>query len=141
MASDAAPSGSRLAGLMEFVRFVATGSIAAISNLIARYLLDFFLVFEVAVVFAYIVGMVVAFILFQKVIFGDPQTPLGRRIFRFCVVNALGAFLALVVSSAMARIILPALGWTFHPAEVAHFVGVAVPAFTSYFLHKHYTFR
>lgn len=141
MAPDATPPNSRLAGLFEFIRFVATGSIAAISNLIARYLLDFFLVFEVAVVLAYIVGMVVAFILFQKVIFGDPQTPLSRRIFRFCVVNALGAFLALAVSSAMARIVLPAAGWTFHPAELAHFVGVAVPAFTSYFLHKHYTFK
>lgn len=130
-----------MASLMEFVRFVATGSIAAISNLVARYLLDFFLVFEVAVVLAYLVGMVVAFILFQKVIFGDPQTPLRRRVFRFCVVNALGAFLALAVSSLMARIILPAMNWTFHPAELAHFIGVAIPAFTSYFLHKNYTFK
>ena len=141
MAGSATPPGTRFAGLMEFVRFVATGSIAAVSNLVARYLLDFFLVFEVAVVLAYLVGMVVAFILFQKVIFGDPQTPLRRRVFRFCVVNALGAFLALVVSSLMARVVLPAMSWTFHPAEVAHFVGVAVPAFTSYFLHKHYTFK
>ena len=40
----------------------------------------------------------------------------------------------------MARLVLPAIDWDFHPFEIAHFVGVAAPAISSYFLHKHYTF-
>jgi len=129
------------AGLIEFVRFLATGSIAAITNLVVRYLLDFVMPFELAVILAYIAGMVVAFLLFQKVIFGDPDTPLRRRLIRFTQVNLIGMALAWIISTTLARFLLPAVGWTFHPFEVAHSVGVAAPAFSSYFLHKFYTFR
>jgi putative flippase GtrA len=48
--------------------------------------------------------------------------------------------LAWAVSTVMARIVLPATGWTWQPFEVAHFCGVATPAISSYFLHKYYTF-
>jgi putative flippase GtrA len=40
----------------------------------------------------------------------------------------------------MARLVLPAIDWQYHPFEVAHLVGVAAPAISSYFLHKRYTF-
>jgi len=136
-----AVSGAGRAGLIEFVRFVATGSIAAITNLVVRYLLDFVMPFELAVILAYIAGMVVAFLLFQKVIFGDPDTPLRRRLIRFTQVNLIGMALAWIISTTLARFLLPAVGWTLHPFEVAHFIGVAAPAFSSYFLHKFYTFR
>jgi putative flippase GtrA len=128
-------------GLAQFIAFVATGSLAAITNLVARYLLDFAMPFELAVVLAYMAGMVVAFVLFQRMIFGNPGTPLRRRIVRFCQVNMLGLALAWTVSTLMARSVLPAMNWTFHPFEVAHFVGVAAPTFSSYFLHRFYTYR
>jgi putative flippase GtrA len=126
--------------LIEFVRFIAIGGLAALVNLISRYLLDFVMPFEAAVVLAYMVGMVFAFFLFQKLIFGGSGGLKSRRVIRFVQVNLLGAGLAWAVSSLMARVVLPALGWDFHPFEVAHFVGVAAPAISSYFLHKHYTF-
>ncbi len=131
----------RGAGLVEFIRFVATGSIAAIANLVSRYLLNFLMPFEWAVPLAWIVGMVVAFLLFQRVIFGNPGTPLRRRIIRFTQVNILGGALAWAISVVLANWFLPLIGWTFQPLELAHIVGVGVPAFTSYFLHKFYTFR
>ncbi|MEP7210312.1 MAG: GtrA family protein [Alphaproteobacteria bacterium] len=136
-----APRSRGMAGLMEFVRFVATGSIAALSNLVARYLLNFIMPFEIAVVAAYLVGMVIAFFLFQRMIFGNPDTPLKRRVVRFCQVNLLGLALAEATSVAVARWLFPAIDWTFRPLDVAHVIGVAVPAFSSYFLHKYYTFR
>ncbi len=131
-------SGGR-ASFLEFVRFVALGGIAALANLVARYLLNFFMPFEVAVVLAYMVGMVIAFFLFQRMLFGgEGASP--RRVSRFIQVNILGAALAWLVSTIMARTVLPAIGWTWQPFEVAHFCGVATPAITSYFLHKFYTF-
>jgi putative flippase GtrA len=126
---------------MEFVRFVATGSIAAVANIVARYLLNFIVPFEVAVVLAYLVGMVIAFYLFQRMIFGNPDTPLKRRVVRFCQVNLLGLALAEATSIVLARWLFPTVHWTFRPFDVAHLIGVAVPAFSSYFLHKYYTFR
>ncbi|MDZ4761017.1 MAG: GtrA family protein [Alphaproteobacteria bacterium] len=138
----AALSKNRTRGtLWEFARFVATGSIAAVTNLVARYLLDIALPFETAVVLAYLIGMVVAFLMFQRLFFANPATPLRRRIVRFTLVNFLGLALAWAVSTVLARIVLPAIGWSFHPFEAAHFAGVAVPAFSSFFLHRSYTFR
>lgn len=126
--------------LVEFARFIAIGGLAALVNLVARYLLDFVMPFEAAVVLAYLVGMVFAFFLFQKLIFATVDGIAPRRVIRFVQVNLIGAGLAWAVSSLMARLVLPVLGWTFHPFEVAHLVGVAAPAISSYFLHKHYTF-
>jgi putative flippase GtrA len=40
----------------------------------------------------------------------------------------------------MARLVLPAIGRNSDPFELAHFVGVAAPAVSSYLLHKHFTF-
>ncbi|HEV7693297.1 MAG TPA: GtrA family protein [Hyphomonadaceae bacterium] len=137
---SAAPTETR-SGFLRFAAFVATGSLAAATNLIARYLLDFVMPFELAVVLAYMAGMLVAFVLFQRMIFGHPGTPLRRRIIRFCQVNALGLAIAWVVSTLMARSVLPAMNWNFQPFEVAHLIGVAAPTFSSYFLHKSYTYR
>ncbi len=130
---------SMSASLGEFARFIAVGGVAALANLVSRYFLDFVMPFEVAVVLAYSVGMVVGFFLFQSTLFRGRT--IGRAlILRFVWVNIFGATLAWAVSSVMARQLLPAIGWTFHPFEVAHFCGVAAPAITSYFLHKHYTY-
>lgn len=126
--------------IAEFMIFLGLGGLAAGTNLIARYLLNFIMPFEVAVVLAYMAGMVVAFILFGKLLFVDSKNKLARRISRFIQVNLLGAALAWLVSVFMARIALPAINWTFHPLEVAHLVGVAAPVATSYVLHKRYTF-
>lgn len=132
---------TRLARLTEFARFVATGALAAVANLASRYLLDFILPFEAAVAIAYVVGMVIAFFLFQRTIFGDPGTGIRRQVTRFTAVNLLGGVLTLAVSSALARQVFPAIGWGFRPHDLAHFLGVCAPAVSSYFLHKHYTYR
>jgi len=130
---------ARRVSLLEFLRFLAVGGVAALANLVSRYLLNFVMPFEVAVVLAYMVGMVIAFFLFQRMLFGgngaNPQ-----RVMRFIWVNIFGAALAWAVSTVMARFVLPSVGWTWQPFEVAHFCGVATPAITSYFLHKYYTF-
>ncbi len=123
----------------EFAQFVAIGGGAALANLVARYFLNFFMPFEVAVVLAYMVGMVVGFLLFRKFVFAK-QDFKPRSIMRFTWVNIFGATLAWAVSTVMARQFLPAIGWNWRPFEVAHLAGVAAPAISSYFLHKYYTF-
>lgn len=127
------------ASMIEFARFLGVGGIAALANLGSRYLLDFVMPFEVAVLLAYMVGMVIGFFLFQKMLFGGGGIE-TRRVVRFVWVNLFGATLAWAVSSVMARQFLPAIGWSWHPFEVAHLCGVAAPAITSFFLHKYYTF-
>lgn len=130
---------SRMAAFSEFVQFIAIGGLAALVNLASRFVLDFIMPFEVAVLIAYGLGMVAGFFLFRRALFAH-RAITGKLIRRFIWVNIFGATLAWAVSSVMARVILPAVGWTFHPFELAHLCGVAAPAVTSYFLHRHYTF-
>lgn len=125
--------------IIEFARFLGVGGVAAAANLVSRYFLDLVLPFEAAVVMAYLVGMAVGFLLFQNTLFKGTAVD-ARRIMRFIWVNLFGATLAWAISSIMARHALPLIGWTWHPFEIAHLCGVATPAITSYFLHKHYTF-
>jgi putative flippase GtrA len=128
-------------GFLQFAAFVATGSLAAITNIVTCALLRPVMPLWLAIALGYMAGMVVAFVLFQRMIFGNPGTPLRRRIIRFCQVNALGLALTETVSLIMASAVLPALNWTFQPIQIAHLVGVAAPTFSSYFLHKLYTYR
>ncbi len=125
--------------IVEFARFLSVGGVAAAGNLVSRYFLDLVMPFEVAVVLAYMVGMVVGFILFRNTLFKGYAVD-ARLIMRFIWVNLFGAALAWAISSILARHALPLIGWTWHPFEIAHLCGVAAPAITSCFLHKHYTF-
>ncbi len=128
------------AAFAEFAQYIAVGGVSAAVNLLARFLLDFALPFEVAVVLAYGVGMATGFALFQLVLFRGRDMMQHHRMLRFAWVNVFGVTLAWAVSSVMARQLLPAIGWHWQPFEVAHLAGVAAPAISSYFLNKYYTF-
>ncbi|MDP3493302.1 MAG: GtrA family protein [Hyphomonadaceae bacterium] len=119
---------------------MAIGGASALANVCARYLLDFVMPFEAAVVLSYGIGMVVGFSLFQLTLFQGQGKMRPTRIVRFVWVNLFGVSLAWAVSFAMARQVLPAIGWEWRPFEVAHIAGVAAPAICSYFLNKYYTF-
>lgn len=126
---------------MQVVRFLGLGAVAAGINYGARFAFDPFMAFEAAVALAYLVGMVVAFILFQRFVFGDAGDGQVRQAGRFVAVNMVGIVVALAVSSLMARFILPSVGWTFHPYAVAHAFGIMAPTLTSYVGHRFFTYR
>lgn len=125
----------------EFLKFVGLGAIAATVNFASRFAFDRFMIYEAAVVCAYLLGMVVAFILFQKFVFGDAGNGQFTQILRFTIVNMVGLLFAVAISSVLARVILPAAGWTFMPYTLAHLGGIAAPTITSYFGHKFFTYR
>lgn len=125
----------------EFLRFLATGGFAALVNLVSRYLLTPVIGFEVSVVVAYLIGMVVAFILFRTLVFGRGDKSIGEESWRFTVVNLFALALVWVISVTLANVIFPALRFTWHAEDIAHFIGTCVPAITSYIGHSMYTFR
>ncbi|MEO1658419.1 MAG: GtrA family protein [Pseudomonadota bacterium] len=125
----------------QFLKFVGLGACAAGANYLSRFAFDIFLSFEAAVVAAYLLGMVIAFILFQRFVFGDAGDGQMKQISRFTAVNAVGIVVAVVVSSFLARVALPAIGWTLFPFAVAHMGGVMAPTVTSYFGHKFFTYK
>jgi putative flippase GtrA len=125
----------------EFAGFLVAGGVAALANVGSRMLLSPFVDYPVAIVLAYLVGMVTAFLLMRGQVFGTRGKRLHSEITAFIVVNALAALQTLIVSLGLAYYVLPWIGIQQHAETIAHVVGVAVPVITSYYGHKYWTFR
>lgn len=125
----------------EFATFLVAGGVAAIANVLSRMAFSLAMPLTPAVVLAYGVGMVVAFVLMRSRVFPPGQRSLGRQVALFAAVNAVAVLQTLVVTLVLARWALPALGVTSHVEDIAHVVGVCVPIVTSFFGHKHLSFR
>lgn len=124
-----------------FGLFVIAGGVAAAANYGSRFLFSVAFSYPVAIVLAYLVGMAVAFALMRQYVFDGRGKAMGPQVARFVGVNVLAVLQTLVVSLALARWALPAIGVGEHAEAIAHAVGVAVPVVTSYLGHRYATFR
>ena len=123
-----------------FAGFLVASGIAAGVNFASRFAFDVFAPYAVAIVLAYGVVMATAFVLNRRFVFTDAGRPLHHQAGWFVAVNVAAVLQTLAVSLLLARWVLPAIGWTWEPEAVAHAVGIAVPAVTSYFGHRHLSF-
>ncbi len=125
----------------EVLRFLIAGGIAAALNWSARFVCSFFMPFELAVVAAFTVGLVSGFTLMRYWVFGAEADPVGRQFVTYVAVNLFALVQTVVVSSVLARWLLPWAGVERHAHGIAHAAGIVVPAITSFFGHKKATFR
>jgi len=123
-----------------FLKFLVTGGIAAVVNLACRHVINKFTTFETAVALAYLIGMTTAYVLSRRFVFVATGHSVATEFRRFAIVNAVGLVLVWLISVGLARSVFPAIGWTWHSNDLAHFIGVLSPAVPSYFGHRHYTF-
>ena len=121
---------------------MVSGAIAAACNVAMRALLSLVVSYEVAIVLAYGVGMIVAFFLMRAFVF-QPATrsTKGAEMARFSVVNLLGLGQTLLVSEVVVRWAAPAVGVTHQAELIGHGLGVGAPIVTSFFGHKYFSFR
>jgi|GEM_PF-145429 len=123
-----------------FASFVVTGGISAACNLGARFLMSRVMRYEFAVLFAYLIGMIVAFVLARTFVFEKSERDWHSQLARFTVVNIFGLSLVWLVSVGLVRLVFPRMKFYWHPEDVAHLVGVASPIFISYYAHKYFSF-
>ena len=71
----------------QFVKFLVTGGIAAAANIGSRYIFSVFMDFELAVVFAYLVGMTIAYVLARLFVFESSGRSVRSEFGRFALVN------------------------------------------------------
>jgi putative flippase GtrA len=124
-----------------FVTFLVTGGIAALANVLARVIFERAMPFEAAVVLAYGVGMITAFVLARAFVFTEATSSMHVQAARFALVNAIAFAQVWIISVGLARLVLPAIGWSWRAETLAHLVGVASPVVTSYVLHRSFSFR
>ncbi|MCY4495490.1 MAG: GtrA family protein [Acidimicrobiaceae bacterium] len=125
----------------QFMRFLVAGGIAAGANFGSRFVFSIFFTYGVAVFFAYLVGMLVAFLLMRGHVFNASQGPLAPQVIKFVGVNLVAVLQTLAISLLLARLVLPSVGIEDQAETLGHLVGVLVPVVTSYFGHKFLTFR
>jgi putative flippase GtrA len=126
--------------MSEFLKFLITGGFAAGVNLVSRYVLNFWMPFEVAVVPAFLLAMTTAYVLARLFVFGASGRSIGSEFKRFTIVNLIALILVWGISVGLARLVFPSIAFTWHAEDFAHLIGVMAPAVTSYFGHRTYTF-
>ena len=132
--------GRMAAGMGTAVRFVLVGGAGAAANFGSRILFSLVASYELAVVFAYFVGMLTAFLGFRVFVFRDSRRSVSGQTAWFVGVNLVSLALIWLVSVGLYRIGLPAIGWTWHADTVAHAIGLGSTTITSFFAHKYLTF-
>ena len=121
--------------------FLLTGGTAAAVNFGSRIAYNQYVDFSSAVIFAYITGMITAFVLAKLFVFKESQQSLHRSALFFILVNLVAIVQTWGISMGLAQYLLPFLGVTLYVPEIAHAAGVAVPVFTSYIGHKRWSFK
>jgi putative flippase GtrA len=125
----------------QFILFLIAGGIAACVNFGSRIAYNHLMIFEAAVVCAYVTGMITAFILNKLFVFDKSVHSTRKEFYYFTLVNIFAAAQTLVISVALYRFVFPAIAFAFHPSECAHAAGVIVPVFTSFIGHKKLSFK
>lgn len=135
--ADGRPAGSG----RQFLLFVLTGGVAALVNIVSRVGFSQLLRFELAVLAAYGIGMVTAYVLARRFVFTGSRQSVRRSFAAFALVNLIAVLQTWLVSVGLRHLLLPILGVTALVELIAHSFGVIVPVFTSFLGHKHISFR
>lgn len=126
----------------EFSRFLLVGGFAAAVNFGSRLVLSDVLSmgYGWAVFVAYLVGMLTAWLLSRLFVFAPSGKHPAHELLYFTLVNIAALAQVWLISVGLAEYLFPAVDFRFHPEAIAHAVGLAVPAVTSYFGHKYFSF-
>lgn len=129
------------AELRRIGRFLLAGGFAAFVNWAVRFPLNTVMPFGASVVAAYAIGMVVGFFLYRFFVFEAHEGHAGDQLWKFIVVNVVGAVEVWALAVFFAHWLAPAIGWTRFVEPVSHAVAIGIGAVTSYVGHRLLTFR
>jgi len=125
----------------QFLLFLLTGGIAAAVNFFSRMLYQRVVNFSVAVVLAYVTGMVTAFLLARTFVFQRGSSSNKKSFAWFTLVNVLAVLQTWGISVWLAYHVLPSFDVETLRYEISHAVGLIIPVFTSFIGHKYLSFR
>lgn len=125
----------------QFARFLAAGGTAALLHWLARFAFDAFMSFGLAVVLAYAVGILVAFVLNRTFVFPRSARPVRDEMAIFTIVNIASFPLVVAISVLMGVYVLPQFLSLELAKAIGHGAGVLSPVLVNFAAHKWITFR
>ena len=127
--------------MTQIIKFLLSGGFAALMNIASRTLFSEYFSFVTAVTLAFFVGLCSAFFLMKKFVFTTAQIFSTVQFIRFLFVNLVTLLLTIFISVVVANALI-SLSFSIGSAELAgHVFGVTVPVVSSFFAHKHFSFR
>lgn len=125
----------------QFVLFLAVGGAAAAVNFGSRLVINQWIGYVPAVVLAFGVGVLTAFVLNRLFVFKGSSQAVHHQAAWFLLINLAGLAQTLAVSVFLAHYAFPWIGFHWHAESVAHMIGIVFPLASSYFGHKYLSFR
>jgi putative flippase GtrA len=125
----------------QFLNFLFTGGIAAGVNFFSRIVYNQFVGFSAAVTLAYLTGMTTAFVLAKIFVFKSSSHSTLRSAVLFAIVNIFSFAQTWIVSILLAYRVLPDMGIIAFNKEIASFIGIIIPVFSSFAAHRYISFK
>lgn len=125
----------------QFFRFLLVGGFAACVNFLSRIILNEYMSFSQAIVLAYLLGMITAFVLSKLLVFTNDTHSTTTSAFYFVLVNLFAVLQTWAISIGLADYVFPQIQVHQYRQEIAHFIGVIAPVFTSFIGHKYLSFK
>jgi putative flippase GtrA len=125
----------------EFLKFLLTGGFSAVINFSSRFIYNIFVSFELSIIFAYITGMITAFILFKIFVFKHSSNSFLKEVFWFIAINLVALIQTYYISILLKYYIFLNIAFNFYPEAIAHAIGIIFPVFTSFIGHKYLSFK
>lgn len=125
----------------QFILFLITGGIAALVNVASRIGLSQVLDFELAILAAYGIGMIMAYVLARRFVFLNSKQSVKKSFAAFALINLAAVLQTWLVSIGVRNWLLPVLGTAALVDLISHSFGVIAPVITSFFGHKYVSFR
>ena len=124
----------------QFIKFLFCGFIAALVNWISRLLFnDFmFINLSLSIIFAHVLGMLIAFLLFRIVVFKSNKNIL-QSISSFTIVNILSLILIYLMTISIINILSFSDLDILYIKGISHAIAISITSITSYVLHKKFT--
>ena len=124
----------------QFLGFLVVGGLAALLNWSARILLSVWLPFSTAIIIAYIVGMVTAFLLNSFFVFPKSEKARHAQARDFVWINLL-SFPVVWFFSLQINSWLKTIGMVSHSEELAHAIAIPLPMFATFLIYKFFAFK
>jgi putative flippase GtrA len=125
----------------QFARFLLCGGLAALANWSSRFAWSLFFPFSIAVLAAYMTGMIVAFHLFKTFVFPNSDREQNEQVRGFVLVNAVGICVTWLLANLLVTHILPGIGMRSQVEATGHALAILAPVATSWFGHRLFSFR
>ena len=124
----------------QFLGFLVVGGLAALLNWSARILLSVWLPFSTAIIIAYIVGMVTAFLLNSFFVFPKSEKARHAQARDFVWINLL-SFPVVWFFSLQINSWLKTIGMVSYSEELAHAIAIPLPMFATFLIYKFFAFK